>query len=359
MVNATDLASDHGLTILDSVVLAAAAEAECRLLLSEDLQEGFTRCTLCWRDCLRTTGELPDVRHSRVWWKPGAGRKRFVGWSRSGCLWQESGMTTTCPGGWPEPRAQTLLEVAADPKHLGAEIGFLSILHTWGQTLQRHPHVHCVVPGAGLSPDRERWIRPPPRFFLPVKVLSRVFRGKFVAGLRRAFRRKKLAFHGDCLPLAGEATFAKLLRTLFPEDWVVYAKRPFGGPEHVLHYLPDTRIGSRSRTTGSSISPTPMSHSVGRTSASQQAADDDIDSRGLLAPFPRTCAPTGLPAHPLLWLSGKSSSRCAPAPLPKSGEQRSRSDDLALSLLPGTYADSRVPNGKADLPRGGPRGTGS
>ena len=136
-----------------------------------------------------------------------------------------------------EASAETLLEVAADPKHLGAEIGFLSILHTWGQTLQRHPHIHCVVPGGGLSPDRERWIRSPPRFFLPVRVLSRVFRGKFVAGLKRAFAQKKLAFHGACLQLADKAAFAKFLRTLFREDWVVYAKRPFGGPEHVLHYL--------------------------------------------------------------------------------------------------------------------------
>jgi hypothetical protein len=136
-----------------------------------------------------------------------------------------------------EASAETLLEVAADPKHLGAEVGFLSILHTWGQTLQRHPHIHCVVPGGGLSPDRKRWIRSPPRFLLPVRVLSRVFRGKFVAGLKRAFCRKKLQFHGACLPLANEKAFHAFLRTLFREDWVVYAKRPFGGPEHVLHYL--------------------------------------------------------------------------------------------------------------------------
>jgi hypothetical protein len=136
-----------------------------------------------------------------------------------------------------EASAETLIDVAADPKHLGAGIGFLSILPTWGQTLQRHPHVHCVVPGCGLSPDRQRWIRSPPRFFLPVRVLSQVFRGKFVAGLKRAFCRKELAFFGACLPLAQEKAFRAFLRTLFREDWVVYAKRPFGGPEHVLHYL--------------------------------------------------------------------------------------------------------------------------
>ena len=103
--------------------------------------------------------------------------------------------------------------------------------------MQRHPQVHCVVLGGGLSPDGQRWIRSPPRFFLPVRVLSRVFRGKFVAGLKRAFRRKKLRFYGACLPMADEAAFGRFLRTLFREDWVVYAKRPFGGPEHVLHYL--------------------------------------------------------------------------------------------------------------------------
>src|SRR3954454_101975 len=98
-----------------------------------------------------------------------------------------------------EASAETLLEVAADPKHLGAEIGFMSILHTWGQTLQPHPHIHCVVPGGGLSPDHEHWIRAPNHFFLPVKVLSRVFRGKFTAGLRRAFRQRKLVFLGSCV----------------------------------------------------------------------------------------------------------------------------------------------------------------
>jgi predicted Zn-ribbon and HTH transcriptional regulator len=136
-----------------------------------------------------------------------------------------------------EAAAATLLEVAADPKHLGAQIGFLSILHTWGQTLQPHPHLHCVVPGGGLSPDHQRWIASHAHFFLPVKVLSRVFRGKFVAGLRRAAASGRLALHGECLPLANPQAFAAFLRTLFHEDWVVYAKPPFGGPEHLLQYL--------------------------------------------------------------------------------------------------------------------------
>ncbi len=136
-----------------------------------------------------------------------------------------------------EASAAALLEVAANPARLGAEVGFLSILHTWGQTLQRHPHIHCVVPGGGISPDHQRWIRSPSHFFLPVRVLSRVFRGKFIAGLRQMFNRNQLAFHGACQPLADEAAFTAFLRTLFRQEWVVYAKAPFGGPEHVLQYL--------------------------------------------------------------------------------------------------------------------------
>jgi predicted Zn-ribbon and HTH transcriptional regulator len=133
--------------------------------------------------------------------------------------------------------AATLLEIAADPKHLGAEIGFLSVLHTWGQNLQIHPHLHCVIPSGGLSTDHQHWVRPRYPFFLPVGVLSRVFRGKFVAGLKLAFRQRKLLFPGSLKPLAAEKAFHAFLRPLFRQDWVVYAKRPFGGPEHVLHYL--------------------------------------------------------------------------------------------------------------------------
>jgi hypothetical protein len=133
--------------------------------------------------------------------------------------------------------AETLLEVARDPKHLGAEIGFFSVLHTWNQKLGLHPHVHCVVPAGGLSPDRRRWIKPRYAFFLPVKVLGRVFRGKFVAALKRAFREEQLRFQGSLTPLAQPKTFAAWLRPLFRKDWVVYSKRPFGGPEYVLQYL--------------------------------------------------------------------------------------------------------------------------
>src|SRR3989440_2976384 len=133
--------------------------------------------------------------------------------------------------------AETLLEVARDPRHLGAEIGFFTVLHTWSQKLRLHPHVHCVIPAGGLSLDHTHWVKSCHRFFLSIKVLRRVFRGKFVAGLQQAFRDNQLAFHGDLTLLAQPRTFAAWLRPLFRKDWVVYAKPPFGGPEYVLQYL--------------------------------------------------------------------------------------------------------------------------
>jgi hypothetical protein len=133
--------------------------------------------------------------------------------------------------------AQTLLEVAADPHHLGAGIGVICILHTWGQNLLLHPHIHCAVPAGGLSPDHKRWIRSRDRFFLPVKVLSRVFRGKFLAGLKTLYRSKKLCCTGPSAALADAQQFAQLNRRMHRQDWVVYAKPAFGGPLQVLRYL--------------------------------------------------------------------------------------------------------------------------
>ena len=133
--------------------------------------------------------------------------------------------------------AQTLLEIAADPQHLGAKIGFLAVLHTWGQTVRHHPHLHCVVPGGGLSPDHRRWIRCGHKFFLPVKVLAVVFRGKFLDALERAFHKHELTLAGQLTPLQSPPAFAALLRTAAQRDWVVYAKRPFAGPSQVLAYL--------------------------------------------------------------------------------------------------------------------------
>ena len=133
--------------------------------------------------------------------------------------------------------AATLLEVARDPKHLGADIGLLGVLHTWGQNLEHHPHVHCVVPGGGLALDSSRWVATSSRFFLPVHVLSRVFRGKFIAELKQLLLQGKLQLHGSLKELAAPERFQRFLRQLFSKDWVVYAKPPFGGAEHVLQYL--------------------------------------------------------------------------------------------------------------------------
>ena len=133
--------------------------------------------------------------------------------------------------------AETLIEVAANAKHLGAEIGFFAILHTWGQNVLFHPHIHCVVPSGGLAPGRTHWIRGSATFFLPVKVLERVFRGKFVDGLERAFAQKRLNFSGLIQHLAETKSFAEFVRKLYRQEWIVFTKPSFGGPEQVLRYL--------------------------------------------------------------------------------------------------------------------------
>ena len=133
--------------------------------------------------------------------------------------------------------AETLSTIAGDPQHLGAEIGITAVLHTWGQTLQHHPHVHCVVSGGGPSLDGARWIACRKGFFLPVRVLSRLFRRLFLAELYRAFDAGSLVFCGDLVRQAQPAAFARWLDTLRRLDWVVYAKPPFGGPKQVLAYL--------------------------------------------------------------------------------------------------------------------------
>jgi len=133
--------------------------------------------------------------------------------------------------------AQTLLEVAADPKHLGARIGFLAILHTWGQNLMHHPHIHCLVPGGGLAADGSRWIRCRKDFFLRVRVLSRVFRGKFLDLLKQAYRRGALQRHARLGPLEHPIAFERFLNGTVKTDWVVHAKPPFGSPPQVLKYL--------------------------------------------------------------------------------------------------------------------------
>ena len=133
--------------------------------------------------------------------------------------------------------SETLLSIARDPKHLGAEIGFFAILHTWGQNLLHHPHVHCVVPGGGISPDHDRWIGCKPGFFLPVHVLSRLFRRLFLEALEDAFYQGKLCFFGETEYLREGLAFAHCLVSHEHREWVVYAKPPFGGPCQVLKYL--------------------------------------------------------------------------------------------------------------------------
>jgi hypothetical protein len=133
--------------------------------------------------------------------------------------------------------SQTLLTLAADPKRLGAQIGVTAILHTWGQNLSFHPHLHCVVTGGGLSPEGDRWIAGRRGYFLPVKVLGRFFRGKFLAGIRAAWAAGELTFGGSVADLADPTAFRRWLDRLYRQDWVVYAKRPFGCAEQVFRYL--------------------------------------------------------------------------------------------------------------------------
>ena len=133
--------------------------------------------------------------------------------------------------------ARTLQEIANNPKHLGARLGFFAILHTWGQTLIHHPHVHCVVPAGGLAEDRRTWRACRPGFFLPVRVLSRLFRGKFLAGLHEAFREDRIELHGRLARYRSSSAFGRYLHEACRTEWVVYAKPPFERPERVLEYL--------------------------------------------------------------------------------------------------------------------------
>jgi Putative transposase/Transposase zinc-binding domain len=133
--------------------------------------------------------------------------------------------------------AETLITIAADPKHLGARIGLTAVLHSWGSALTHHPHVHIIVPGGGIALDGQRWIACRPGFFLPVRVLSRLFRRLFLERLTAAYDAGQLQFFGDHSPLSGHDAFTAYLAPLRSAEWVVYAKRPFGGPEAVLAYL--------------------------------------------------------------------------------------------------------------------------
>jgi len=133
--------------------------------------------------------------------------------------------------------AQTLQDIAGDPKHLGAEIGGFAVLHTWGQQLHHHPHLHCVLPAGGIAPDGARWVPCRPHFFLPVRVLSRRFRHLYLAGLAQTYAQGHLTLAGRCRALAEPAPWQRLLATLRDQEWVVYAKEPIQDPQHILTYL--------------------------------------------------------------------------------------------------------------------------
>ena len=206
--------------------------------------------------------------------------------------------------------AETLRTIAADPKHLGAEIGFITVLHTWGQNLQHHPHVHCVVPGGGIAPDGEHWIACRPGFFLPVRVLSRLFRRLFLEQLRHAFDTGALRFYGQLEPLADTQAFAAFLAPAAQAEWVVYAKPPFGDARHVLDYL--GRYTHRVAISNNRLVSFDDGHVTFRwKDYKHHAATQDHDARGrrIHPPLPAACAARRLQAHSQLRAAGQSPPR--------------------------------------------------
>ena len=199
--------------------------------------------------------------------------------------------------------AETLITIAADPKHLGARIGLTAVLHTWGSALTHHPHVHVIVPGGGLSPDGSRWIACKPGFFLPVRVLSRLFRRLFLEGLKALNEAGKLAFFGDLAPLADKDAFDAALAPLRRSEWVVYAKRPFAGPagrprlSRALH--PPRRdlqlAACRLRRGGRHVQMEGLSDQRARP-----VQDHDARRRRVHPPLSHACAAERLPPHPPL-----------------------------------------------------------
>ncbi len=202
--------------------------------------------------------------------------------------------------------SQTLLTIARDQRHLGAKIGFLAILHTWGQNLMHHPHLHCVVPGGGLGADESSWVSCHHSFFLPVRVLSRVFRGKFLHSLDRHYHTGELSFHGQLQSLACPEHWKTLLRQLRATDWVVYSKPPFGGPEQVLKYL--ARYTHRVAISNRRL----LSFQQGQVSLRCKdyrrggpLQNPGTAAAGVYSPFPTSCPADPLCAHPQLRLSGQ------------------------------------------------------
>jgi hypothetical protein len=253
--------------------------------------------------------------------------------------------------------AETLSTIAADPKHLGARIGITSVLHTWGSALTHHPHVHMIVPGGGISPDGQRWVACRPGFFLPVRVLSRLFRRLFLDKLAAAHAAGRLKFFGDHAALAAAQAFAAYLAPLRKTEWVVYAKKPFGGPQAVLAYL--SRYTHRVAIANSRLSLSkpdrlrPQRRHLQVEGLSQRRAGalqgHDARDRRVHPPLPQPCAARRLPPHPSLrpvcqrhahrqYRPRPPTPRLAAAPAPsrlrcRDRRQRAKDAPAALSLL--------------------------
>jgi hypothetical protein len=199
-----------------------------------------------------------------------------------------------------ELAAETLRTIAADPKHLGAQIGVTLVLHTWGSALTHHPHVHGIVPGGGLAPDGERWVACKPGFFLPVRVLSRLFRRRFLEELATAHHSGQLQFFGEFVGLAHARAFAAWLAPLREVEWVVYAKRPFAGPAAVLAYL--SRYTHRVAISNQrllALDERGVTFPLEGLSRHGQDAPQDHDApcRGVPAPLPVACSARRLAPH--------------------------------------------------------------
>ena len=221
--------------------------------------------------------------------------------------------------------AETLITIAADPKHLGARIGLTAVLHTWGSALTHHPHVHIIVPGGGISLDGERWIACRPGFFLPVRVLSRLFRRLFLEQLSAAYLAGQLQFFGNQAALADPKAFKDHLAPLRRTEWVVYAKRPFGGPEAVLAYLSryTHRVAiANSRIIAFNDSGVTFKWKDYRAKQQRTGQGDDARRRRVHPPLPHPRAAQRVPSHPPLrpvrqWRPGREHRPC-PSVAPRS-----------------------------------------
>ena len=213
--------------------------------------------------------------------------------------------------------SETLRTIAADPEHLGAEIGFLGVLHTWGQNLLHHPHIHFLVPGGGIAPDGESWIACRPGFFLPVRVLSRMFRGLFLHYLEKAFAAGELNFFSAHRHLHEPAAFRRYLAPVWNTEWVVYAKRPFAGPAQVLDYV--GRYTHRVAISNNRL----VSMDDGKVRFRWKDYRDGnrqktmtLDGRRVHPPLPDPCAAGRVSSHPVLRLPRQLPSRAEARALP-------------------------------------------